>query len=258
MIHWTEAQLLEYLSRFLWPLLRTGAFIMAMPVFNSHSVPVRVRVIMAVTLCWIVAPTLESVPVLDMLGFSAILVAMREVLIGMAMGFIMQMAFAALIFAGQSIAYSMGLGFASMIDPQLGVQVPIISQAYLLFATLVFLAANGHLVLIEMISASFHTLPVVMESLAREDLWTIVRWSATVFIGGVLLSLPIVVTLLFVNIAFGIATRAAPQLNIFSVGFPVTLMLGLAMVWVTFPAVLHRFSLSLPAAYELIAKLLRL
>ncbi len=257
MMHWSEAQLLELLSRFLWPILRTGAFIMAMPVFNSHSVPVRVRVIMVVTFCWLVAPTLESVPVLDMLGLSAIFVAMREILIGMVMGFIMQMAFAALIFAGQSIAYSMGLGFASMIDPQLGVQVPIISQVYLLFATLLFLAADGHLVLIEMIAASFHTLPLGMEGLAREDLWTIVRWSTTVFVGGVLLSLPIMVTLLFVNIAFGIATRAAPQLNIFSVGFPVTLMLGLAMMWVTFPAVLHRFSLSLPGAYELIAKLLR-
>lgn len=256
MIHWSEAIILDQLHRFLWPLLRTGAFVLAMPVFNSHSVPVRSRIMVAAAISWLLAPTLPEIPELELLSLSALLAVGREITIGLAMGLIMQMAFAALVFAGQSIAYSMGLGFASQIDPQLGVQVPIISQVYLLLATLVFLATNGHLLLIEMLVTSFRTLPLV-EGLGRADLWQIIRWSGSVFAGGVLLSLPIVVTLLFVNIAFGVATRAAPQLNIFSVGFPVTLMLGLVLMWLTLPDVLESFAGSLPNAYQLVAALLR-
>ncbi len=249
--------MLEWVSRFCWPFLRVGAFFIAMPIFNSRSVPVRVRLILALGVTTAVIPALPPVAPQDLLSPVAVLVAVREVVIGIAIGFILQMVFAALVFAGQNIAYSMGLGFAAMIDPQLGVQVPLISQLYLLFATLFFLALDGHLVLIEMLSGSFQTLSPGLDGLVREDLWAVIRWSTTVFSGGVLLSLPIVIALLFVNMALGIATRAAPQLNIFSVGFPITLLLGLTLIWLTLPAILQRFAEMLPATYELILKLLR-
>lgn len=256
-MHWTEAQLLDLVVRFLWPLLRVGAFCMTLPVFNSYAVPVRVRVILAVAVASAVMPTLPQLPRLESISLAGILLAVREILIGIAIGFVVQLAFAALVFAGQSIAYSMGLGFAALIDPQLGVQVPMVSQLYLLFATLLFLGLDGHLLLIELIATSFQTLPVVLAGLERSNLWTIVRWSSSVFVGGVLLSLPIVIALLFVNLALGIATRAAPQLNIFSVGFPVTLGLGLVLIWLTFPLVIGGFAGALPATYELIQKLLK-
>jgi len=243
----SEAQLFDWLDRFLWPLIRVSGFFLAMPVFNSRSVPVRVRVILAVTVTVAVMPTLPQGPRLDLLGLEAILVAVREFLIGMAIGFIVQMAFSALVCAGQSIAYSMGLGFAALLDPQLGVQVPIVSQIYLLLATLLFLGLDGHLLLIEILAASFQSLPPALGELDRDALWLVVRWSASVFSGGVLLSLPVVFALLFVNIALGIATRAAPQLNIFSVGFPITLLLGLALIHLTLPATLQRFVADLPA-----------
>jgi len=249
--------MLEWVARFFWPFLRIGAFFMALPIFNSRSVPLRIRVILAVAVTLAVMPTLPQVNRMEMLSLASILVAVREIVIGVAIGFIVQMAFAALVFAGQNIAYSMGLGFAAMIDPQLGVQVPIISQVYLLFATLLFLGIDGHLVLIEILAGSFQTLSPGLEGLVREDLWTIIRWSASVFTGGVLLSLPIVIALLFVNMALGIATRAAPQLNIFSVGFPITLLLGLSLIWLTLPVILQRFAAFLPATYELILKLLQ-
>lgn len=256
-MHWTEAQLLDLVARFLWPLLRIGAFYMTLPVFSSHSVPVRVRVILAVATASVVMPALPPVPAVELVSLKAGLVAIREILIGTAIGLLVQMAFASLVFAGQSIAYSMGLGFAALIDPQMGVQVPIVSQLYLLFASLWFLGLDGHLLLIELITTSFQTLPVVLAGPDREDVWTIVSWGSSVFIGGVLLSLPIVIALLFVNIALGIATRAAPQLNIFAVGFPVTLGLGLVLIWLTFPLVIGEFAGALPATYELIRKLLK-
>lgn len=256
-MHWTEAQLFDLLARFLWPLLRIGAFFMTLPIFNSRVVPIRVRVILAVVTTGAVMPILPKIPAVELVGLEAGLIAAREILIGAAIGFLVQLAFAALVFAGQSIAYSMGLGFAALIDPQLGVQVPMVSQLYLLFATLLFLGLDGHLLLIELLAASFQTLPVVLAGFDRDDAWTIVRWSSSVFVGGVLLSLPIVITLLFVNLALGIATRAAPQLNIFSVGFPITLGLGLGLIWFTFPMVLERFAGDLPATYELIQKLFK-
>ncbi len=249
--------MLEWVGRFFWPFLRIGAFFLSLPVFNSRSLPMRVRVILAVSVTIMMMPVFPSASTMDMLNLAAILVAVREIVIGLAIGFILQMAFAALVFAGQNIAYSMGLGFAAMLDPQLGVQVPIISQVYLLFATLFFFGLDGHLVMIEILASSFHALPPGLDGIGREDVWNIVRWSSSVFSGGVLLSLPIVISLLFVNMALGIATRAAPQLNIFSVGFPITLLLGLSLIWLTLPIILHRFAETLPAAYEMILKLLQ-
>ncbi|MCX8048645.1 MAG: flagellar biosynthetic protein FliR [Methylohalobius sp.] len=256
-MHWTEAQVLDFLARFWWPLLRIGALYLALPVFSSHAVPIRLRVILAVATVLAVMPVLPPLPKIEGIGLQAILLAVREVLIGIAIGSIVQLAFAALVLAGQNIAYSMGLGFASLLDPQAGVQVPMVSQLYLLFASLLFLGADGHLLLIELVAGSFKALPVGGSGFGREDLWSIVSWSSNVFAGGVLLSLPIVIALLFVNIALGIATRSAPQLNIFAVGFPITLGFGLVLIWLTFPVVLERFAGFLPAAYERIQTLLK-
>jgi len=183
--------------------------------------------------------------------------AIQQVLIGLVTGFIVQMVFAAVTFAGQSVALSMGLGFSVMVDPQNGQQVPVIAQFYMMITTLMFVSMDAHLVLIKMLLDSFTSLPIGMEGLVSADLWTIVAWSARMFAGGLLLTLPLVASLLLLNVCFGVAARAAPQLQIFSVGFPITLMLGLLLMWMTLPDVLHQFSGLLAEAYELIAKLLR-
>jgi len=152
----------------------------------------------------------------------------------------------------------MGLGFASMVDPQNGQQAPVVSQLYTMTGTLIFLSLDGHLLLIKMLLDSFTSLPIGPDGLTKADIWAIIAWSSRMFAGGILLAMPLVISLLLVNIGFGVATRAAPQLNIFSVGFPVTLMLGLALIWLTFPNVLGQFSGMLTDAYELIEQLLRL
>lgn len=253
----SEEQLVEFLARFFWPLLRIGAFYLALPVFNGHAVPVRVRVILTVTTVWALMPILPQPPKLERFDLGMVLLAVRETLIGVAMGSVLQLAFAALMLAGQLVAYSMGLGFAALLDPQTDVQVPIVSQIYLLFATLLFLAMDGHLLLIELIAQSFTTLPLALARLGREEIWTVVTWSSSVFAGGVLLSLPIVVTLLFINVALGVATRSAPQLNLFAVGFPITLLVGLLLLLLTFSAVLESFTGFLPSVYELIRTLMK-
>jgi flagellar biosynthesis protein FliR len=201
---------------------------------------------------------LPAYPIVEMFSYQGFSVAVTQVMIGLVSGFILQLVFSALLFAGQGVALSMGLGFASMVDPQNGQQVPVIAQFYVMTSTLVFLSLDGHLVLIKMLLDSFNTLPIGIEGITKADIWTILIWSSRMFAGGLLLTMPIIVSLLLVNISLGVATRAAPQLNIFSVGFPVTLILGMLLVWLTLPNVLEHFAGLLTETYELAEKLLRL
>lgn len=239
-------------------MIRIGAMFTAVPLFSLQAVPARARLILTAAMTFVVMPLLPGAPAVDMLSYEGMLIIVQQVVIGLAIGFIVQMVFSALSFAGQSVALSMGLGFASMVDPQNGQQAPLVSQLYTMTGTLVFLSLDGHLLLIKMLLDSFASLPIGPDGLAKADLWAIIAWSSRMFAGGVLLAMPLIVSLLLVNIGFGVATRAAPQLNIFSVGFPVTLMLGLALIWLTFPNVLGQLSGLLTGAYELIEQLLRL
>ncbi|EIC29510.1 MULTISPECIES: flagellar biosynthetic protein FliR [Methylomicrobium] len=257
-MNFTEAQILHQAASFFLPMIRIGAMFTAVPLFSLQAVPARARLILTAAMTFVVMPLLPGAPAVDMLSYEGMLIIVQQVVIGLAIGFIVQMVFSALSFAGQSVALSMGLGFASMVDPQNGQQAPLVSQLYTMTGTLVFLSLDGHLLLIKMLLDSFASLPIGPDGLAKADLWAIIAWSSRMFAGGVLLAMPLIVSLLLVNIGFGVATRAAPQLNIFSVGFPVTLMLGLALIWLTFPNVLGQLSGLLTGAYELIEQLLRL
>jgi flagellar biosynthesis protein FliR len=254
----TEGQILNYLASFIWPLLRISAMFVAVPLFSMQAVPPRVRLVLSLTITLVMMPLMPTYPVVEMFSYQGFLVAVTQVTIGLTSGFIVQMVFSALLFAGQGVALSMGLGFASMVDPQNGQQVPVIAQFYVMTSTLVFLSLDGHLVLISMLLDSFTSLPIGIDGITKANIWTILIWSSHMFAGGLLLTMPIIVSLLLVNISLGVATRAAPQLNIFSVGFPVTLMLGMALVWLTLPDVLDQFEGVLTEAYDLVGKLLRL
>jgi flagellar biosynthetic protein FliR len=230
----------------------------SVPLFSMQAVPPRVRLVLALAITLVMLPLMPDYPMVDMFSYQGLLVAVAQVMIGLASGFILQLVFSALLFAGQGVALSMGLGFASMVDPQNGQQVPVIAQFYVMTSTLVFLSLDGHLVLISMLLDSFTSLPIGIDGITKANIWTILIWSSRLFAGGLLLTMPIVVSLLLVNISLGVATRAAPQLNIFSVGFPVTLMLGMVLVWLTLPDVLGQFEGILTGAYDLVGKLLRL
>jgi len=200
-------------------------------------------------------PLIPPPPVVELFSPDALLIALQQVLIGLSMGFILQMVFGALVFGGQTLAYSMGLGFASMMDPQNGVQVPVIAQYYILLATLLFLISNGHLILIDILAQSFHTLPVAVDGLTQSSLLEVIGWGSRMFVGGLLIALPAIAALLLVNLGMGIITRAAPQLNIFAVGFPMTMLIGFFLMWVSLPNVLATFSDLLGDALSVIQRL---
>jgi flagellar biosynthetic protein FliR len=253
----TEAQFNAWLAAYLWPMVRIGAMLIAAPMFSSRQVPVRFRLMLMLLITWMVIPTLPPMPAADVLSHTGFMIMLQQVLIGVVMGFILQMVFGALIFGGQVVAYSTGLGFASMVDPQNGVQVPVIAQFYLILATLLFLLSNGHLLAIELLADSFRSLPVAVDGITRNGLLEVVAWGSRLFAGGLLIALPIVGAMLMVNMGMGVVMRAAPQLNIFSVGFPVTMLIGFALMWVTLPNLFDVFNEYLADAFQLMMQTLR-
>jgi flagellar biosynthetic protein FliR len=152
------------------------------------------------------------------------------------MGFVMQMIFGAVVLAGQSIATGMGLGFAMSVDPQNGVQVPIVSQVKVVIATLLFLAIDGHLMLVSAVFQSFALVPLTDPGFAATGYENLVSLGSQLFASALLLGLPTLTAVLMINVAFGVITRAAPQLNIFAVGFPVTIVVGMVFLFLGMPA----------------------
>jgi flagellar biosynthetic protein FliR len=204
---------------------------------------------------WLAAPLLPAPPPFEM-TYPGLMIGIHQVFIGILCGFFLRMVFAAVVFGGQAIAYSMGLGFASMVDPQTGVQVPVIAQFYTMLTTLLFLALNGHLLLIEIVFDSFRTIPISINGISQAGLWSLIAWSARIFAGGLLMALPAILGLLLVNMGFGVATRAAPQLNVFAVGFVATILLGLWFIWLTVPVVSNQFSGLLDDSYHALQEVL--
>ncbi len=250
------AELNHFIAGFFWPLVRVAAMVGIAPVFGANMVPVRVRLALALALTLLVLPVVPAITPVDSLSAQGVLVAAQQLVIGLAMGFALRLVFASLTLAGQTIATSMGLGLASTIDSQNGVQVPVVSQFYIMLMTLVFLGVNGHLVLIEMLARSFTTLPVAVDGLTRNGLWQLVVWGGEMFAGAVLIALPVVSSVLLLNISLGVITRAAPQLNIFAVGFPLTILIGFTIVWVALPSVVPYFEQLTRDSFALIGRLL--
>ena len=217
------------------PFLRLSAMMAVAPVFSAAGFNVRTRALFAVLIAALVAPSLPAPPVDSLLSAAGVLMGIREIGVGLVLGFIVQMAFGAAVFAGQAISMTMGLGFAMAVDPQNGVQVPVISQLYVILATLLFLALDGHLLLIAAVVESYQLIPVGVAGLPVSSLSAVVALGTMVFAGGILLALPALTALLLINVAFGIVTRTAPQLNIFAVGFPVTILAGLFIMFLVMP-----------------------
>jgi flagellar biosynthetic protein FliR len=237
MLQLDVAALQHWLNQFLWPLMRISGFFMAAPVIGAQVVPPRIRLLLALLFTLAIAPTLRGLPTPDLLSpLSAVLVA-QQLLIGVGMAFFLQILMHAFVMSGQLIASTMGLGFASMNDPVNGVTVAVVSQFYLMLATLLFLSFNGHLVMIDVLAESFRTLPVGMD-IGAGRLHTLAGWGSWMFGAALLMALPAVTALLIINCSLGVITRAAPQLNIFAIGFPLMLLLGLLIIWANLASVL--------------------
>jgi len=236
------AQANAFVGSLLWPFMRISAMFLAAPIFGSQLLNVRTRIVLALLVSFLVVPMIGPVPSVEPFSYAGLLISLQQILIGLGMGFILQLVFGALVIAGESIAMTMGLGFASMIDPANGVSVPVVSQFFLIVGTLLFLVLGGHLLLIQLVVSSFESLPITLgEGISRDSFWLIVSWGSQMFIGAAWIALPAVSTLLTLMLAMGVMTRAAPQLNIFSVGFPLTLLLGFVVLMLTLPGMLPRF-----------------
>jgi flagellar biosynthetic protein FliR len=230
--------LLAAIESHLWPFLRISALLVVAPIFSAGSVTVRVRLLLAVLFVALVAPLLPAPIGVDPLSGVGFLIALREIAIGLVMGFLLQMVFSTVVVAGETLAMSMGLGFAMSVDPQNGVQVPVVSQLNVILATLLFLAIDGHLLLLAALADSFQVLPIDGAGLDAVTFGNLVGLGGQIFASALLLALPALTAVLMVNIAFGVITRAAPQLNIFAVGFPVTIMVGFIFMLLSLPAFL--------------------
>lgn len=258
MLELTDRALFVWLQGWLWPFLRIAAFVMTVPAIGTRVLPARARVVLALVLTAVVAPLLRSAALADVELASAqgVLVAAQQVVIGAGLGLALRMVFLVLEFAGQVVAQQMGLGFAAMLDPVSGAQVPVVAQFYVILATLGFFAIDGHLRLVRLLVDSFALLPVGGGALPSGALAGLIPWSNDLLGLGIVLMLPTVVSLLVVNLAFGVMARAAPQLNIFAVGFPVMILFGtltLALTLGALPAQLDAlFASGFEQAYRLL------
>jgi len=220
------ADVSEWVSRLWWPSLRIGGFVAAAPIASEKTIPARVKIVFTVALAVMLAPLVPVPRALSIFSGAGVLTAAQEILIGVAIGLVMELAFEALTFAGQTISMTMGLGFATLVDPQRGASVPVLGQIFMIMGILTYLALNGHLVLLGALANSFQTLPIGAANIDRNFLSSVATWGTRIFETGLLVALPAVIALVIVNLALGVITRAAPQLNLFGIGFTITLIAG--------------------------------
>jgi flagellar biosynthetic protein FliR len=236
----TDGQIGTWVASFILPLFRVTAVLMTMPVFGTTLVPKRVRLYFALAITVVIVPGLPAMPEVHALDLSALLLIAEQIIIGALLGLSLQLFFQVFVIAGQIVAIQMGMAFASMMDPTNGVSVAVISQFFTMLVTLLFLSMNGHLVVFEVLTESFTTLPVG-GGLLVNHFWELAMRLGWVLGAALLLVLPAITALLVVNIAFGVMTRAAPQLNIFSIGFPLTLVLGMVILWISMADILNQY-----------------
>lgn len=257
MISLTDAQLNAWLISFVWPLTRILGLIMVAPMFGHRSVPARVKIGLGVFIALIIAPTLPPMPDVGLGSWYGLLILVQQLLIGIAIGYIMRVIFAAVEAAGEIIGLQIGLGFASFFDPQSAGQTLVIARFFNMLALLVFLAVNAHLLLLGVLVESFQTLPISAQPLSTAGFYNVAAFGSTVFAVGLQLALPLITILLLTNLSLGILTRSAPQLNIFAIGFPITLGVGLIVLDLTLPFFAPQLELAIQHGFETTATVIR-
>jgi len=247
MLTFTDAQLNAWLATLLYPLARILGLIATAPVFNNAAIPVNLRLITGIAIALALAPVLPTHAGVDPASWGGLMVLLQQSLIGIALGFTMRVVFAAVDVAGELIGMQMGLSFAVFYDPQNAAQSPVVAEVMGLMALLIFLAVNGHLMMVGLLAQSFDTLPIAGGSIGAHGWRTLTQWAATLFSTGVLMALPMIAALLVTNIALGVLTKAAPQLNLFAVGFPITIVVGFVVLALGMPY----FAPTLERAFEM-------
>lgn len=221
-----SAQIDAWIVAFIYPLTRILAFIATAPLWSSAGVPGRTRLILAIAITVAITPTLPHIPVVQPASLAGLWILSQQMLIGIGMGFAAKIVFLGFELAGEFIGAQMGLGFATFYDPLSSSQTPVISEFFNLIVLLLFLSMNGHLLYLATLVQSFSTIPISALPLGAGSWLNLAELGGKIFSAGLLLALPIVVALMITNVALAVLTRAAPQLNIFALGFPLTLLGG--------------------------------
>lgn len=245
MISFTEAQLLAWLTPLLWPFLRALALFSALPVFSQRAVPMRVKIGLALFIALAAQPSLPPIPVVALDSALAIMVLVQQLLVGFTLGFAVRVVFAAVEMGGELIGLQMGLNFAGFFDPATASQGTASGRFFSTMVAFLFILSNGHLAIIAALVHSFEVFAVGDEPFAFLRQTQPQRWGAEVFTLGLWIALPMVGMLLFVNLVLGVISRVAPQISVFSVGFPITLSVGLIGMLLTLPLLEQPFTLAL-------------
>jgi flagellar biosynthetic protein FliR len=241
----TEAQLLAWITPLIWPFIRIMAMFAAMPVFSQRNIPMRVRIALAALTAFAAQASLPAMPQIPLDSPPAVLAVLQQLLIGLSLGFAVRIVFAALEFAGELIGLQMGLNYAGFFDPSTGGQGTASSRFFGTMVAFLFVVINGHLLLINAVVQSFHSFPVGNDPFAFLRMAQPQVWGAEVFRIGLWIALPLITMLLFVNLVLGIISRVASQINIFAIGFPITVGVGLVGMLMTLPLMEVPFTLAL-------------
>lgn len=212
---------------FFWPFVRTLALFAAAPLFSEKAAVKRVKIGLALLVAWLIGPTLPAVPE-AILSLAGVWITAKQMLIGAAMGLTAQLLFAAVRCAGEIIGLQMGLSFASFYDPAGNQALPVLARLLNVLFTLLFIALNGHLYLLQALADSFTLLPVNAAPLEAGGLYRLAQAGGAVFRCGLQMGLPIVTLLLALNLTLGVLNRLTPQLSVFVIGFPLSIALGMA------------------------------
>ena len=251
MISLTEAELMAWLTPILWPFLRVLAVFTAAPIFSSRAFPARARIALAFLIAFAAQPSLPNSPLINLNGSEAWGAVMQQVGIGLTIGFVVRLVFAAFELAGEIVGFQMGLNFASFFDPTFNTQSSAAARFFGYMASLLFVVVNGHLMVLMAVIRSFEVFPVNQNFLEALSLMKLYSLGGELFASGFWIALPIVGMLMFTNLALGIVSRVAPQMNIYAVGFPITLAVGLIGMAATLPMLDRPFMMLMERAINI-------
>ena len=245
MLTFTEAQVLEWIAPLLWPFLRVLALFGALPVLAQRGVPMRARIGLAFLVAFCAQASLPAMPVVTLDSAQGLLTVVQQLVIGISLGFAVRIVFSGVELAGEIIGLQMGLNFAGFFNPMTGGEATATSRFFGVIVSWLFMVINGHLLLIAAVVQSFRAFPVSAEPFSFLRTVQPQVWGAEIFALGLWIALPLVAMLLFVNLVLGIISRVAQQMNVFAIGFPITVSVGLGGMLLTLPLMRTPFTMAL-------------
>ena len=251
-------QILTTMALYVLPFARLSGFLMTVSVLGSRNIPARFRMLLALSITVLVVPVIPPSETVLIMGGKTFLLVAEQTMIGVALGFVSRLMLETFVIGAQVIAMQSGLGFASLVDPANGNSVPALGQFFLMITTLLFLAMDGHLLMIRLVVESFTSFPIGSSQDLSEMFFQLVSWTKWIFASALVMALVSIASLLIVNIAFGVMTRAAPQINVFAVGFPLTMVTGLILVWLSLSYFLPHFENQISRSSLLICDMVKL